>query len=64
MVIISFSIFQNNLRLEGTFLTVDQLVSGQWKIVRTDSHPSTVYRWVRTNVVRKKWLAPSLFNFH
>ncbi|KIM36782.1 hypothetical protein M413DRAFT_20430 [Hebeloma cylindrosporum] len=42
---------RNNLRLEGTFLTVDQLVSGQWKTVRTDSHPSTVYKWVRTNLI-------------
>lgn len=43
---------RNNLRLESTFLTVEQLVSGnQWKIVRTDSHPSTIYRWNRTNTV-------------
>ncbi|KIM86048.1 hypothetical protein PILCRDRAFT_65446 [Piloderma croceum F 1598] len=43
---------RNNLRLEGTFLTVDQLVSGQWSTVRTDSHPSTIYNWSRTNTVR------------
>ncbi|KAF8911673.1 Neutral/alkaline nonlysosomal ceramidase [Gymnopilus junonius] len=42
---------RNNLRLEGTFLTVDQLVAGQWKTVRTDSHPSTIYRWTRVNTV-------------
>ncbi|KDR69911.1 hypothetical protein GALMADRAFT_255768 [Galerina marginata CBS 339.88] len=42
---------RNNLRLEGTFLTVDQLVSGQWKSVRTDSHPSTVYRWTRVSTI-------------
>ncbi|KAF9461830.1 Neutral/alkaline nonlysosomal ceramidase [Collybia nuda] len=42
---------RNNLRLEGTFLTVDQLVSGQWKAVRSDSHPSTTYQWLRTNTV-------------
>jgi len=42
---------RNNLRLEGTFLTVDQLVSGQWKTVRSDSHPSTIYQWVRTNTI-------------
>jgi len=43
---------RNNLRLEGTFLTVEQLVSGnQWKVVRTDSHPSTVYRWTRTSTI-------------
>ena len=65
MIIVSFSFYiQNNLRLEGTFLTVDQQVSGQWKTVRTDSHPSTVYKWVRTNVVCKKWFAPWLFSPH
>lgn len=43
---------QNNLRLEGTLHTVDQLApNGVWKTVRTDSHPSTVYRWNRTNVL-------------
>ncbi|KAJ3565324.1 hypothetical protein NP233_g7696 [Leucocoprinus birnbaumii] len=43
---------RNNLRLESTFLSVEQLVSGnQWKVVRTDSHPSTIYRWNRTNTV-------------
>ncbi|KAF9479377.1 ceramidase [Pholiota conissans] len=42
---------RNNLRLEGTFLTVDQLVSGQWKSVRTDSHPSTIYSWTRVSTI-------------
>ncbi|KAF9558125.1 ceramidase [Agrocybe pediades] len=42
---------RNNLRLEGTFLTIDQLVNGQWKTVRTDSHPSTIYRWTRVSTV-------------
>ncbi|KAG5653121.1 hypothetical protein H0H81_002188 [Sphagnurus paluster] len=42
---------RNNLRLDGTFLTVDQLVDGQWKTVRSDSHPSTTYQWLRTNTV-------------
>ncbi|KAF8058537.1 Neutral/alkaline nonlysosomal ceramidase [Lyophyllum atratum] len=42
---------RNNLRLEGTFLTVDQQVSGQWRTVRSDSHPSTTYQWIRTNTV-------------
>jgi len=42
---------RNNLRLEGTFLTVDQLVSGEWQIFRTDSHPSTTYNWVQTNTI-------------
>jgi neutral ceramidase len=40
---------RNNLRLEGTFFTVDQLVNGAWTTVRTDSHPSTVYQWNRTS---------------
>lgn len=43
---------KNNLRLESTFLTVDRLVSGQWKTVRTDSHPSTTYQWHKTSSVR------------
>lgn len=42
---------RNNLRLESTFLTVDRLVSGQWKTVRTDSHPSTTYQWHKTSSV-------------
>ncbi|KAI0919399.1 hypothetical protein AcV7_006148 [Taiwanofungus camphoratus] len=41
---------RNNLRLEGTFLTVDHLVDGQWTPVRSDSHPSTTFQWSRTNV--------------
>jgi neutral ceramidase len=42
---------RNNLRLEGTYMTVDQYVSGSWKTVRTDSHPSTKFGWLRTNTV-------------
>ncbi|TFY76333.1 hypothetical protein EWM64_g7679 [Hericium alpestre] len=42
---------RNNFRLEGTFLTVDQLVSGSWTAVRSDSHPSTTYQWNRTNTL-------------
>ncbi|CAA7260368.1 unnamed protein product [Cyclocybe aegerita] len=42
---------RNNLRLEGTFLSVDRLVNGQWVVVRSDSHPSTIYEWVRTNLI-------------
>ncbi|KAG8791726.1 hypothetical protein FRC12_008258 [Ceratobasidium sp. 428] len=40
---------RNNLRLEGTYMTVDQLVGGTWQTVRTDSHPSTKFGWLRTN---------------
>jgi len=42
---------RNNLRLEGTFLTVDQLISGQWHTVRSDSHPSTIYNWTRVGTI-------------
>ncbi|KAJ7802418.1 Neutral/alkaline nonlysosomal ceramidase [Mycena olivaceomarginata] len=42
---------RNNLRLEGTFLSVDQLVGGAWKTVKTDSHPSTIYQWTRTSTI-------------
>ncbi|KAI0733823.1 Neutral/alkaline nonlysosomal ceramidase [Fomitopsis betulina] len=41
---------RNNLRLEQTFLTVDQWSDEQWTPVRSDSHPSTTYRWERTNL--------------
>lgn len=40
---------RNNLRLEDTFLTVDQLVNGRWNSVRSDSHPSTRFEWLRTS---------------
>ncbi|CAE6417784.1 unnamed protein product [Rhizoctonia solani] len=40
---------RNDLRLESTFITVDMLVGGSWKTVRTDSHPSTKFGWLRTN---------------
>ncbi|KAF8608164.1 Neutral/alkaline nonlysosomal ceramidase [Ceratobasidium sp. AG-I] len=42
---------RNNLRLEGTYLTVDCLVGGAWLTYKTDSHPSTKFRWTRTNTV-------------
>ncbi|KAJ7165659.1 Neutral/alkaline nonlysosomal ceramidase [Mycena crocata] len=42
---------RNNLRLEGTFLSVDQFVSGAWKAVRSDSHPSTIYQWTRVSTI-------------
>ncbi|KAJ1306069.1 hypothetical protein OPQ81_010781 [Rhizoctonia solani] len=40
---------RNDLRLEGTFMTVDQFIGGTWTTVRTDSHPSTKFGWLRTN---------------
>ncbi|KAF5353132.1 hypothetical protein D9758_008800 [Tetrapyrgos nigripes] len=42
---------RNNLRLEGTFLNVDHFVSGVWTPVKSDSHPSTIYRWERTSTI-------------
>ncbi|KAJ7174628.1 Neutral/alkaline nonlysosomal ceramidase [Mycena filopes] len=42
---------RNNLHLEGTFLSVDQFVSGAWKAVRSDSHPSTLYQWTRVSTI-------------
>ncbi|KAG8902823.1 hypothetical protein FRB99_004064 [Tulasnella sp. 403] len=40
---------RNNLHLEGTFFTIKRLKRDHWVIVRTDSHPSTTFRWTRTN---------------
>ncbi|KAJ7661420.1 Neutral/alkaline nonlysosomal ceramidase [Mycena polygramma] len=42
---------RNNLRLEGTFLSVDQFASGAWTPVRSDSHPSTIYQWTRASTI-------------
>ncbi|EPQ55350.1 Neutral/alkaline nonlysosomal ceramidase [Gloeophyllum trabeum ATCC 11539] len=42
---------RNNLRLEGSFLTVDHLSDGAWATYRTDSHPSTTYQWARTSTL-------------
>ncbi|KLO12559.1 Neutral/alkaline nonlysosomal ceramidase [Schizopora paradoxa] len=41
---------RNNLRLEGTFLSVDRLGPGdEWTTVRSDSHPSTTFEWERVS---------------
>ncbi|KAI5120168.1 hypothetical protein M0805_008435 [Coniferiporia weirii] len=42
---------RNNLRLEDTFLAVEQQIGGAWTTVRSDSHPSTTYEWVRNDTV-------------
>jgi neutral ceramidase len=42
---------QNNLRLEGTFLSVDHLAGSVWTPVRSDSHPSTIYQWTRASTI-------------
>jgi neutral ceramidase len=51
---------RNNLRLGGTFLTVDTLKGSTWSTVKTDAHPSTTYQWVRTNTVHTKLLPGNL----
>jgi neutral ceramidase len=38
---------RNNLRLEGTFLAVEQLVGSTWTKVRDDNDWFLVYTWVR-----------------
>ncbi|KAJ7351313.1 ceramidase [Mycena albidolilacea] len=57
---------RNNLRLEGTFIAVERLdAAGTWVMVKSDSHPSTVYRWKRestilgTSSVRISWTIES-----
>lgn len=42
---------RNDLRLGDTFLTVDRLVGGAWVTYRTDSHPSTTFKWTRTDLI-------------
>ncbi|KAG0691768.1 Neutral/alkaline nonlysosomal ceramidase [Suillus ampliporus] len=42
---------QNDLRLEGTFFTVNRRVNDEWVVVRTDSHPSMTYQWNRMSTV-------------
>ncbi|KAJ7351329.1 Neutral/alkaline nonlysosomal ceramidase [Mycena albidolilacea] len=57
---------RNNLRLEGTFFAVERLdAAGTWIMVKSDSHPSMVYRWERestilgTSSVRISWTIES-----
>lgn len=42
---------RNNLRLEGTFVAVEQLVNGAWVRVRDDSDWFLVYNWKRTDLI-------------
>ncbi|KAJ7839873.1 Neutral/alkaline nonlysosomal ceramidase [Mycena leptocephala] len=42
---------RNNLRLEGTYLAVERLESSLWVMMRSDSHPSTVYQWQRDSTI-------------
>ncbi|KAI4171910.1 MAG: hypothetical protein LQ343_003987 [Gyalolechia ehrenbergii] len=42
---------RNNLRLEGTFVSVEHLSQGNWVRVRDDSDWDLVYRWRRTSTV-------------
>ena len=39
---------QNNLHLEGTFLSVERQNGTTWAQYRSDSHPSTKFSWLRT----------------
>lgn len=38
---------KNNYRTQGTFLEVQQLVSGKWQTIRTDQDWDTEYHWKR-----------------
>ena len=42
---------RNDLRLEDTYVAVEQLINGAWKKVRDDSDWSLIFRWRRTNSV-------------
>ncbi|KAL8281306.1 hypothetical protein RQP46_006340 [Phenoliferia psychrophenolica] len=42
---------RNDLRHEQSFFTIQTNLSGDWKTVKTDSHPSTTFEWVQTNTV-------------
>lgn len=42
---------RNNLRLEGTFTAIEQLVGSTWTQIRDDADWSLVYTWTRTNTV-------------
>lgn len=42
---------RNNLRLEGTFTAIEQLVDGGWVQVRNDSDWSLIYSWYRDSTV-------------
>ncbi|KAJ7190135.1 hypothetical protein GGX14DRAFT_382504 [Mycena pura] len=51
----STAVVQNILRVEESFLSVDQLVvedGARWEAARSDSHPSTIYSWTRASTVR------------
>lgn len=42
---------RNDLRLEDTYVAVEQLVGGTWKKIRDDSDWSLIFHWRRTNSV-------------
>jgi len=45
---------QNNLMVEGTFLTVEQMIhpsKDEWKVIATDSSLETKFLWRRTNSI-------------
>ena len=40
---------RNNLRLEGTFTSIEQYVDGAWKQIRNDGDWEVLYEWKRVN---------------
>ncbi|KAL1592181.1 hypothetical protein SLS59_009837 [Nothophoma quercina] len=40
---------RNNLRLEGTFTSIEQYVDGAWKQIRNDKDWEVLYEWKRVN---------------
>jgi len=57
---------RNNLRLQGTFLTVELSDGATWKIIASDSNWETKYHWKSTNApissyseVTIEWTVPS-----
>jgi len=57
---------RNNLRLQGTFMTVERQDGSDWNVVATDSNWETKFRWKSTNKpiastskVTLEWTVPS-----
>ena len=40
---------RNNLRLEGTFTSIEQYIDGAWKQIRNDKDWEVLYEWKRVN---------------
>lgn len=56
---------RNNLRLQGTFMTVEKLDAGKWKVIASDSNWETKFHWRATDLVASEsevtieWTIPS-----